>query len=160
MAWASRSPGPRCGALLDALGLEDLSRLVADAGGVASSRTRVAELLGASAAAIGGPEAGSDATGAALLEVTLHTGRTHQIRVHFAYRRHALLGDPVYGGRLALPSGASEALVRALRNFRRQALHAASLELAHPLSGDRIRLSAPLPDDFEELLDVLREDAR
>ena len=94
------------------------------------------------------------------ISVELETGRTHQIRVHFAYRRHALLGDPVYGGRLALPPGASEALVRSLRKFRRQALHAASLELAHPLSGDRIRLSAPLPDDFEELLDVLREDAR
>jgi 23S rRNA pseudouridine1911/1915/1917 synthase len=93
------------------------------------------------------------------IRVELETGRTHQIRVHFAYRRHALLGDPVYGGRLALPSGATEPLVRALRDFRRQALHAASLELAHPESGDRMNFEAPLPDDFEALLRVLREDA-
>ena len=94
------------------------------------------------------------------ISVELETGRTHQIRVHFAYRRNALLGDPVYGGRLALPSAASGGLVAALRNFRRQALHAASLELAHPVSGDRLHLEAPLPDDFQTLLDVLREDAR
>ncbi|MGB5510445.1 MAG: 23S rRNA pseudouridine(1911/1915/1917) synthase RluD, partial [Woeseiaceae bacterium] len=47
------------------------------------------------------------------VDVKLETGRTHQIRVHFAHRRHALVGDPVYGGRLALPSGASQDLIEA-----------------------------------------------
>jgi 23S rRNA pseudouridine1911/1915/1917 synthase len=92
------------------------------------------------------------------VKVSLETGRTHQIRVHFAWRRHPLVGDPVYGGRLALPPGASDALIDMLRSFRRQALHAARLAFEHPTSGDRIELEAPLPDDFEALLTVLRED--
>jgi 23S rRNA pseudouridine1911/1915/1917 synthase len=89
----------------------------------------------------------------------LDTGRTHQIRVHFAYRRHALVGDPVYGGRLALPSGASDRLVEALRAFKRQALHARRLEFAHPVSGEMLCLEVAPPADFEELLQVFREDA-
>ena len=93
------------------------------------------------------------------IDVRLETGRTHQIRVHFAHRRHPLLGDPVYGGRLALPKGASEALVMTLRRFRRQALHAAKLGFTHPVSDEEIVLEAPLPDDFAALLDALREPA-
>jgi 23S rRNA pseudouridine1911/1915/1917 synthase len=92
------------------------------------------------------------------ISVRLDTGRTHQIRVHFAHRRHSLLGDPVYGGRLALPKGAGEQLVSTLRRFKRQALHAAKLEFAHPESGEVLSINAALPDDFESLLTVLRED--
>ena len=92
------------------------------------------------------------------VRVSLDTGRTHQIRVHFAHRRHALVGDPVYGGRLALPGGASERLVTCLRNFKRQALHAAILEFSHPEGGQRLRLEASLPADFEDLLAALQED--
>jgi 23S rRNA pseudouridine1911/1915/1917 synthase len=92
------------------------------------------------------------------VNVVLETGRTHQIRVHFAYRRHPLVGDPVYGGRLALPSGASEALREALRGFRRQALHAARLELRHPVSGEALKFEAEPPADFQSLLRTLRED--
>ena len=92
------------------------------------------------------------------VNVVLETGRTHQIRVHFAYRRHPLVGDPVYGGRLALPAGASEALREALRGFRRQALHAARLELRHPVSGEDLEVEVPPPADFQALLRVLRED--
>ena len=94
------------------------------------------------------------------VSVKLETGRTHQIRVHFAWRRNPLVGDPVYGGRLALPAGASDALIETLRRFRRQALHAARLSFAHPSSGETVSIEAPLPDDFERLLDVLSEDAR
>ena len=94
-----------------------------------------------------------------LVDVKLETGRTHQIRVHFAHRRQALLGDPVYGGRLALPKGASEALINALRTFKRQALHAKSLEFLHPDSGESLQIEAPLPDDMVTLLDILRTDA-
>ena len=92
------------------------------------------------------------------VDVRLETGRTHQIRVHFAYRRHALVGDPVYGGRLALPKGASEGLVRALRGFKRQALHAARLAFPHPANCKIISFEAPLPADLHDLLEVLRED--
>ncbi len=94
------------------------------------------------------------------INVQLETGRTHQIRVHFAWRRHALVGDPVYGGRLALPAGASEALVETLRGFRRQALHATRLAFEHPTTGAPVEFEVPPPRDFEHLLAVLREDAK
>ena len=92
------------------------------------------------------------------VNVRLETGRTHQIRVHFAYRRHALVGDAVYGGRLALPSGASDGLINELRRFKRQALHAARLQLLHPTSGAELEFEAPIPDDLATLIDVLRDD--
>ena len=94
------------------------------------------------------------------IDVKLETGRTHQIRVHFAWRRHALVGDPVYGGRLALPKGASEPVIEMLRGFRRQALHATRLALVHPASGRTVEFEVPPPDDFQALLAVLREDAK
>lgn len=94
------------------------------------------------------------------INVALETGRTHQIRVHFAHRRHALVGDPAYGGRLALPAGAGDALIAMLRSFRRQALHAAKLEFVHPDSGEVLKLEVSPPADFEDLLAALREDAR
>lgn len=92
------------------------------------------------------------------VNVVLETGRTHQIRVHFAHRRHPLVGDPVYGGRLALPAGASEKLRDALRAFRRQALHAARLELKHPVTGEDLSFEVPPPGDFQALLQCMRED--
>ena len=92
------------------------------------------------------------------LECRLETGRTHQIRVHMAHLKHPILGDPLYGGSLRLPRGASEELVAALRGFRRQALHAETLEFVHPLSGEPLRCSAPVPADMVELMRLLRED--
>ncbi len=94
-----------------------------------------------------------------LVDVKLETGRTHQIRVHFAYRRHALVGDPVYGGRLALPKGATEELAATLRSFRRQALHAERLAFRHPVRGEDLTFEARRPADLSRLLDVLRRDA-
>ncbi|MDH3577039.1 MAG: 23S rRNA pseudouridine(1911/1915/1917) synthase RluD [Gammaproteobacteria bacterium] len=94
------------------------------------------------------------------ISVRLETGRTHQIRVHFAHRRHALVGDPVYGGRLALPKGASDELIQMLRRFKRQALHAARLGFVHPVSGERLEFEVTPPDDFQELLAVMRQDAQ
>ncbi len=94
------------------------------------------------------------------ISVRLETGRTHQIRVHFAWRRHPLVGDPVYGGRLAIPAGASEALATALRSFRRQALCATGLEFVHPESGKPVAVDAAPADDFRELLEVLLRDAK
>jgi len=93
------------------------------------------------------------------IRVQLETGRTHQIRVHMAHIRYPLLGDPLYGGRLRIPSGCSTALEQQLRQFRRQALHAARLRLSHPLTGETMDWQAPLPEDMRVLLEVLRQDA-
>ena len=98
--------------------------------------------------------------GHSYLKVKLDTGRTHQIRVHLAHLKYPLVGDPVYGSRPAPPRGAGEALIAALRAFRRQALHAAALAFDHPLSGARLSFAAPLPADFASLLAALRADAR
>ena len=89
----------------------------------------------------------------------LETGRTHQIRVHMAHIHYPLVGDPVYGGRLRLPKGCSEALANTLRGFRRQALHAGRLGLIHPQSGKTLEWKASLPADMEQLLRDLRADA-
>ncbi len=97
--------------------------------------------------------------GHTLVECRLETGRTHQIRVHMAHVRHAIVGDPLYGGSLKLPKGASEALVAQLRGFRRQALHAERLEFVHPRSGQSVALSAPPPPDLTALIEALRADA-
>lgn len=90
------------------------------------------------------------------ITVNLETGRTHQIRVHMAHRHHPLVGDPTYGGRPRIPSGASAALVDGLRQFSRQALHARHLAFDHPASGERLELGTHLPDDLEALLALLR----
>lgn len=92
------------------------------------------------------------------LECRLETGRTHQIRVHMAHLRHPIVGDPLYGGPLKLPKGATEALAAELRGFKRQALHAETLEFAHPVSGEPVRATAPVPADLKRLMDVMRED--
>ena len=94
------------------------------------------------------------------LRVKLDTGRTHQIRVHMAHLKHPLVGDPVYGTRLARPRGAGDALMAALRGFKRQALHAAALAFDHPASGERLTFEVPVPPDLAGLLAALREDAR
>lgn len=90
----------------------------------------------------------------------LETGRTHQIRVHLAHIKHPLVGDPLYGGRLKLPAGASEEVKLFLRQFPRQALHARSLTLVHPETGEKMNWTVPLPEDFEMLLTLLDEDLR
>jgi 23S rRNA pseudouridine1911/1915/1917 synthase len=95
-----------------------------------------------------------------LLRVKLESGRTHQIRVHMAHLKHPLVGDPVYGGRLHLPKGASPALIAALQSFKRQALHAARLGLVHPVSGKRVEWETPMPDDMRALLAVLENDVK
>lgn len=95
-----------------------------------------------------------------LIECRLETGRTHQIRVHLAHVRHALVGDPTYGGGLKLPKGAGVELTQVLRAFRRQALHAEKLEFAHPQGGKTISVAVELPQDMQALLAALRADTQ
>ncbi|MDU5143172.1 MAG: RluA family pseudouridine synthase [Paenibacillus dendritiformis] len=79
-----------------------------------------------------------------LVELQLETGRTHQIRVHMKYIGHPLVGDPMY--------------TRGVRGVTMdgQALHAATLGFVHPVSGELLQFEAPLPDDMEHLLYMLR----
>jgi 23S rRNA pseudouridine1911/1915/1917 synthase len=88
----------------------------------------------------------------ALVEAVLHTGRTHQIRVHFQFAGFPLLGDATYGQRqnLRFEEIAGLAAPRVM-------LHAARLGFVHPSTGKRVRFSAPRPEDFEEVLRALRE---
>ena len=91
------------------------------------------------------------------VKAILETGRTHQIRVHLSHIGHSLIGDPIYGGRVRFPKKASDELKQALLNFKRQALHSKKLTLTHPISGELMSWKAPLPDDMQELLGVLKK---
>jgi 23S rRNA pseudouridine1911/1915/1917 synthase len=93
--------------------------------------------------------------GAALVRVRIHTGRTHQVRVHLASVGHPLVGDAAYGGRREPAARRTEAR-EAIRAFARPALHAAVLGFTHPTTGKRLRFEAPLPDDLRKLLATLR----
>lgn len=95
-----------------------------------------------------------------LLKVMLETGRTHQIRVHLSWIHYPLVGDSLYGWRLKLPPKANQALISGLRHFKRQALHASRLSFEHPQTGEKLEWEAPLPDDMQQLLLLLREDLK
>jgi 23S rRNA pseudouridine1911/1915/1917 synthase len=89
--------------------------------------------------------------GATLVEAILHTGRTHQIRVHFQFIRYPLVGDPTYGNR-------QNARLAELTGYTapRHMLHAFQLGFVHPQSGKRLSFEAPRPADFEDALQALR----
>jgi len=93
--------------------------------------------------------------GAALLRVRIHTGRTHQIRVHLASIGHPIVGDATYGGARASSSVGAGARA-AIAAFPRPALHAAALSFDHPVTGVRLSFEAPLPEDLARLLAALR----
>ncbi len=93
--------------------------------------------------------------GAALLRVAIHTGRTHQIRVHLASIGHPVVGDASYGG-TRTPSCRRAAARDALRSLTRPALHAARIAFTHPATGERLTVTAPLPPDLAAVLDRLR----
>jgi 23S rRNA pseudouridine1911/1915/1917 synthase len=90
--------------------------------------------------------------GATLVEAILHTGRTHQIRVHFQFLGHPLLGDETYGVR-------QNRRLEELHHFRadRQMLHASRITFTHPRTAERLTLEAPWPQDFRDALAALRE---
>ncbi|HSG99800.1 MAG TPA: RluA family pseudouridine synthase [candidate division Zixibacteria bacterium] len=95
-----------------------------------------------------------------LVDVELKTGRTHQIRVHFAHLGHPVFGDPEYGGRDKWHRGlfGPERLFgrELLATFPRQALHARALAFTHPHTGQALAFDAALPPDFQALLDAVR----
>ena len=107
----------------------------------AITRVRVEERLGA----------------ASLVNCWLETGRTHQIRVHMSYAGHALIGDQTYGGRRILAAKSSGEVAAGLANaYPRQALHAASLGFDHPVTGEKLEFTSPLPGDMARLIVALR----
>ena len=81
-----------------------------------------------------------------LARFVLHTGRTHQIRVHAKYLGHPVVGDPVYGYK------------KQRFSLTGQLLHAFRLELTHPTSGERMSFTAPLPEYFEHVLEIVRRE--
>ena len=87
--------------------------------------------------------------GAALLEIHLETGRTHQIRVHMAAHRHPCVGDPLYGG---------DPTLSAKLGLTRQWLHAHRLSFVHPATGEQVGFESPYPADLSHALEVLRGD--
>lgn len=89
------------------------------------------------------------------IRVKLETGRTHQIRVHMAHIGFSLVGDATYGKRFKIPKAANAHLIETLKAFPRQALHAAKLGLEHPGTGEYTEWTAPVPSDFQNLLDAL-----
>ena len=93
------------------------------------------------------------------LRLKLETGRTHQIRVHMAHIHYPLVGDPLYGGRMKWPKGATLELQRQLPLFKRQALHAKRLQLQHPVTGETLSWEVSLPDDLVELLTLLERES-
>ncbi len=95
--------------------------------------------------------------GATLAEVELHTGRTHQIRVHLSEHGHPLLADATYGGtRREARLAPEDPVRRAAAAIGRQALHAWRIEFDHPRTGKRLALEAALPADFARALALLR----
>lgn len=93
---------------------------------------------------------------ATLAQIELETGRTHQIRVHFAEMGHGLIGDPIYGRqREKSLKGLSEEGKLAAKNFPRQALHAKKLRLIHPETEKEMQFECNFPSDFNHLLELL-----
>jgi 23S rRNA pseudouridine1911/1915/1917 synthase len=98
-------------------------------------------------------------TAAALVECRLATGRTHQIRVHMSASGHPIVGDSVYLRRIpAAAKTLPDALRRALLDFPRQALHAASLGFRHPRTGEDLRFETPPPADMAALIALIEAD--
>ncbi len=92
------------------------------------------------------------------VELSLETGRTHQIRVHMQHLGFPLVGDPTYGGTFRKPADSpDERLVDSLRYFPRQALHARRLSFEHPQTGKEVRFEVDLPRDMTDLLALLAQ---
>jgi len=93
--------------------------------------------------------------GTSHVEVSLESGRTHQIRVHMTHIGYPIVGDTLYGRGSIRQKGLPKSAIEAINGFPRQALHARSLKLIHPNSGDECEFHAPIADDIDELIKVL-----
>lgn len=96
--------------------------------------------------------------GYSLLKLDIRTGRTHQIRVHLSFIKHPIVGDDMYGGKIVYrwqiedkEAAPQEPLIA------RPALHARQIEITHPGTNERMKFEAPLPADFEQMLEELRK---
>ncbi|MBX7185012.1 MAG: RluA family pseudouridine synthase [Vicinamibacteria bacterium] len=137
------TPRPARGSVLLPIGRDPRHRqrmAVVTAGRAAHTDYEVTEVLGP----------------ASVLRLTLHTGRTHQIRVHMAALKCPLVGDQTYGA-AALAAKAQEPCRHALTSFPRPALHAEVLGFTHPVSGKPMRFEAPWPEDLQRLRASLKE---
>ena len=95
---------------------------------------------------------------ASLIECTLETGRTHQVRVHLPHISHPLIGDPLYGkGFKSKLRKLPEKLQRNLAALPRQALHAAQLAFVHPATGTLLKFNSTLPRDLAEIVEAFKE---
>ncbi len=94
------------------------------------------------------------------LDITLETGRTHQIRVHLSHIHHPLFGDTLYGGAYRPIKGWQQQHLDKLRNFNRQALHASRLSLKHPQHSELCHYQSDLPDDMKTLFKLFDENEK
>jgi len=142
ITWAV--PQPREGEIAGAIGRNPANRktmaVVSRGGRTAVTRYRVLRIF-------------KDV--AALVECRLATGRTHQIRVHLAAHGNPLMGDPVYGRSRGRRRVLAPPIKAALDAFPRQALHAASLGLRHPATGEWLQFQSRLPRDMNDLITIL-----
>ncbi len=131
-----------------------------------ASRTKMAVLPGKGREAVThwrvlatfGRGEGREGPIASLLECTLETGRTHQVRVHLAHIGHPLIGDPLYGlGFKSKLRKLPEPLQEKLAALDRQALHAARLAFVHPVTGTLLEFNSGLPADLAEIVDAFKE---
>lgn len=135
-------PMPREGTIEAPVGRSNIDRkkmAVVKTGKPACTHYRVEKVLAAGALSV--------------VRCELETGRTHQIRVHLTHIGHALVGDPVYGGKR---HKVAEPYASIAKSFARQALHAADLHFLSPSSGEMLEFSADLPQDIEELIEQLQ----
>lgn len=95
--------------------------------------------------------------GTSHVEVSLESGRTHQIRVHMTHIGYPIVGDLLYGRGPIKQKGLSASAIEAINGFPRQALHARTLKLVHPGSGENCEFSAPLADDIGGLIQTLQQ---
>jgi 23S rRNA pseudouridine1911/1915/1917 synthase len=93
--------------------------------------------------------------GTSHVEVSLESGRTHQIRVHMTHIGYPIVGDQLYGRGPIKQKGLPAPAVEAVNGFPRQALHARTLKLVHPASGEECEFHAPLADDMTALINIL-----
>jgi len=99
--------------------------------------------------------------GFSFVEVMPETGRTHQIRVHFAHIGHPMVGDQVYGGgrKRAINEAHFPKVKQMIAELNRQALHAHLLGFLHPSTKEYVEFTTPIPEDIQKILDVLRSEA-